>query len=402
MKRNFIVGIILLLTLPCQAQWKYAIASGTHVYAFGAHDTTAFFMSNAPVFDQHELWRFVPNGITGKWGASDNGIDFSQGNVTSFASIGSYMFAGMARADGANWGAYRTTDNGVIWKEAVGAPVASNGVYIYGTFGDSNYVARSLDGGNTWQQLSKAFLSLRGYALMGTSVFVLTSNSVWRSTDTGNTWSPLTPHLVGPMTTMDSLLFITAGGNVIVSTDSGQHWNPVAVDSAGTVPEHVNVLATDGKILFAGTTNGVFISTDYGQTWRAENAGLTKSTNVYAMGVFDTLLFVANNPGDSVFYRSIPEMIGDTGPASVVAQLPPGDSIDIYPNPASGMVSIRSGGTVIQGIAVLNVLGENVLVVPIHRESSFTLDLSKLPSGTYFLRIQTAKGSALRKIVINR
>jgi hypothetical protein len=83
----------------------------------------------------------------------------------------------------------------------------------------------------------------------------------------------------------------------------------------------------------------------------------------------------------------------------VVQTISSSDSIEVYPNPAAGIVTILSGGTSILGVSILNVLGEAVLDIPNLRESDITLDISKLPSGTYFLRIQTSNGSVLRKVV---
>ncbi len=182
--------------------------------------------------------------------------------------------------------------------------------------------------------------------------------------------------------------------------DSGTQWGPVAVDSGGTVPETVNVLVSDGKNLFAGTTKGVYFSMDTGKHWLAGNQGLTY-LNVDALGVFDTLLFVNTPASGGAYYtamRSIPEMT-DTTPASVVQSSQPGDTIESYPNPATGMVTIMAGGTSILAITVLNVLGENVLSLPNLRESDISLDISKLPSGTYFLQIKTTSGTVIRKIV---
>jgi hypothetical protein len=50
---------------------------------------------------------------------------------------------------------------------------------------------------------------------------------------------------------------------------------------------------------------------------------------------------------------------------------------------------------------VLSVLGVEVLTLdkPGGLSSEITLDLSQLPSGTYFLRIETSAGSVLRKVV---
>jgi len=83
-----------------------------------------------------------------------------------------------------------------------------------------------------------------------------------------------------------------------------------------------------------------------------------------------------------------------------VREMPqPSDTIAIYPNPASGAVTIFAGGTSIYGVRVRNVLGEQVLDMPSLHESNITLDLSKLPSGTYFLQIETEIGVALRKVI---
>ena len=399
MKRYFWISIILLASVQCQAQWKATVTWGKHVYAFGAHDSTAFFMSTTSIpSDLHQLWRLVP--VAG-WSYADNGIDFTQGNVTSFASLGSFFFVGLTHSDGSNGPVSISTDNGSNWEDAqIGGPIASNGKYLFsesGYYTGKNiiyFVARSRDAGQTWDSL----IDIAPAAIItnGTCVFVNTGSTLWRSTDTGNTWSQLSPTFVGVMTTMDSLLFITAGGNVIKSTDSGGTWSTVMVDSAG-MPVKVNLLVASKGNLFAGTATGVLMSTDSGHTWRAENVGLTRSVAVYAMGVFDTLLFVANNPGDSVFYRSIPEMTSKEG---VAERLPPGDSIEIYPNPTFSQVSIRSGGTSILGVEVLNVLGETILTQPLPKgEEHAVLDLSKLPSGTYFVEIQTANGTVLRKIV---
>ena len=231
---------------------------------------------------------------------------------------------------------------------------------------------------------------------------------MWRSTDTGNHWSQLSPQFTGAMTVMDSLLFITAtiGGSVIESTDSGSHWNTITVDTAGE-SEGVVALATDGRNLFAGTYgSGVLLSTNIGKTWRAVNTGFSTSFSpfrVYTMGVFDTLLFVdllaTNSQTYNLYARSIPEMANDTT-KSVVQISTVSDTIAIYPNPATGTVTILSGGISLLGVNVLNVLGEDVLDMPNLRESDITLDVSKLPSGTYFVQIETANGSVLRKVVI--
>jgi hypothetical protein len=206
------------------------------------------------------------------------------------------------------------------------------------------------------------------------------------------------------MTVMGTLLFIVGGGKLGESTDSGTNWSIVPVDNLGS-PVAVQCFATDGKNIFVGSPSGVLLSIDTGKNWRPVNDGLYYK-NVAIMGVFDTLLFagMSNVPiqTSSLYMRSIPEMVP---PKNAVQPVPVTvrDTIAIYPNPATGLVTIFAGSTPIERVSVLNVLGVEVLTLDkpggMSSNSEITLDLSKLPSGTYFLRIQTAAGSVLRKVV---
>ncbi len=391
-KRLTFVFLSCIISVPCNAQWKTA-GFNAQILAFGVHDTTLF------ESDAGAVGRFIPTAAPdAHWAESDNGIGFSGGNIVSFTSLGRYFYANQ---QGQDQFTFRSSDNGSTWNEVGGGVnIASNGFYLFGNYEyfGRHYFGLSRDSGMTWDSVEN-FVA-QTYATIGKCIFVNNGSAIMRSQDTGNTWSKLSPTFEGTMTTMGSLLFITGGGKVIESTDSGSQWVPVAVDSAGTVPETVNILVTDGKNLFAGTTKGVYFSMDTGKHWLAGNQGLTY-LNVDALGVFDTLLFVNTPASGGAYYtamRSIPEMT-DTTPASVVQSSPLGDTIEIYPNPANGMVTIFAGGTSILGVSVLNVLGESVLDMPNLRETEISLDISKLPSGTYFLQIQTASGSVIRKLV---
>ncbi len=397
MKRTFILIILIAFITPCSAQWKGVGSSASQVIAFGFHDSTLFISCSQFV------GRYIPTAPPGQqWVESDNGIGFSGGNIVSFSSLGRYFYANQ---QGQDQFTFRSSDNGSNWNEVGGGVnIASNGYYLFGNYEyfGRHYFGLSRDSGMTWDSVEN-FVA-QTYATIGKCIFVNNGSALMRSQDSGNlnTWSQISPQFVGAMTTMGSLLFITGGGNVIESTDSGSQWVPVAVDSGGTVPETVNMLVTDGKNLFAGTTKGVYLSTDIGKTWRVENQGLTSSLNVVTIGVFDTMLFIDIPAGvsNSILMRSIPEMTDTT--KSTVQASPPGDTIEIYPNPATGMVTIFAGSTAIIGVSMLNVLGLNVLDIPNPYRSDVTFDVSKLASGTYFVRIETAKGTVLRKITIER
>jgi photosystem II stability/assembly factor-like uncharacterized protein len=373
---------------PCAAQWKTA-AYNDQILAFGVHDTNFFVSSNGGVN------RYAPWQGAFQWVESDGGIDFTNENVTSFASLGTYFFAGCVEG-----GLYRSTNDGASWNQLQSdGPVYSNGTYLFGNSLSSAY--RSRDNGSNWQTMNCPEAS--SYASIGSYIFAIANNGLMRSTDTGNTWTKISPPFIGTMTVMGSLLFMADTGSVSVSADSGTKWQALPVDTAGEY-ERVTVLVTDGKNLFAGTPNGVLVSTDSGHSWRNGGEDGLPSKGILTLGVFDTLLFCQVQGARGQLYtavRPISQMV-DTTPSAVQVIAPPSDTIAVYPNPATETVTILAGGTSIYGVSVMNVLGENVLDMPNLRESDITLDLSKIPSGTYFLQIETGNGSVLRKVVIQR
>jgi hypothetical protein len=398
---------IVLAVAPCFAQWQ--IDSGLYqcqMLAFGAVDTN-FFASLANVQfqrgDSNELLRRTPWTSSG-WTECDMNHEVSAGGgVTSIASLGHYIFV----ANGG--GIIQTTDLGQTWigvgKDSIGAWI--NGGYSLGVIGSTVLSGgwRSTDSGaiGTWR-LDSATTNYASMVTMGSYLIGGANYGTWRSTDNGLHWTNTSNFNSTSFAIIDTTIF-AAGDGLQRSTDSGATWS--VVDGRSEL-----AIATDGKNLFAGTFDtGVLVSTDLGASWRAVNEGIRNNGSqhwVGALAVFDTLLYAnfsgsRGNPNTRDWFtchRPISEMVDST--ASVVEQIPVGDSIEIYPNPASGIVTIISGGTSIFGVSVLNVLGEDVLDMPSLREADISLDLSKLPAGTYFFKIQTSSGTQLRKITIER
>jgi Secretion system C-terminal sorting domain len=365
------------------------------------HDTTLFASRILLGGSGYYVALYVPPD---HWTEADGGIDFTQGFVGTFATLGQYFFAGLARTSGENAPAYGSTNNGSTWYSLQSAgPIATNGTYLFGT-DITPEMRRSRDTGKTWEVFTN--LDVQSYGCLGACIFAATSTNLWRSLDSGsaNTWTLDTTPIsnIKSFTFLDSIVYALNGsGAVIESTDSGTHWSPISIPR-----RTITCLATSGKYLFAGTDSGVFLSFDLGASWRTEDSGLGGFLKINALGVFDTFLFVGansgagNNPWYTAF-RPISEML-DTANSLVVAPVQPGDSLAIYPNPASGTVTILAGGTTLYGLSILDILGEDVLSVPRINDAELNLDVSKLSSGTYFFEIQTTEGIVIRKIVINR
>jgi hypothetical protein len=77
----------------------------------------------------------------------------------------------------------------------------------------------------------------------------------------------------------------------------------------------------------------------------------------------------------------------------------------LYPNPTNGGLSVQGPIESVKALSVYNVLGQQVMSLPIPRGSNGMLSLPQidaLSTGAYFLKLQTRNGETVRKFVIAR
>ena len=393
MKRAIPFLFLIVFAQLSRAQWRNAdFPSDFGILAFGVHDTSLFWGYPGNAIDA-SIFRRASDGT---WFRADTGLGQSQ--ITFFASLGKYLFASPS-----NSRAFFSSDNGATWNKAnIAGPVWTNGTYLFGQY-ITPTLNRSRDGGITWDSVSN--LRVQHAIAKGPWCVVSTSSGIYRSADSGGrgTWKAVSAPLnnITCFALNDSVLYAAngspgkSGGQLIKSTDSGATWQLM------TTSFDVSSLASDSVHLFAGGTQGVYMLNADGQSWTYESdQDVLKGHGVVALGVFDTLLFTdfaMSNPAYQLYSRSIPEMTAHSAVQTKPAIL---DTLMIYPNPLTSTVTITGGGnTTIEQVSVLNVLGVDLLDVSNNHQPELSLDLSKLPSGTYFLRVQTEDRTVLRKIV---
>ncbi|MCX6230226.1 MAG: phospholipase D-like domain-containing protein [Bacteroidetes bacterium] len=77
--------------------------------------------------------------------------------------------------------------------------------------------------------------------------------------------------------------------------------------------------------------------------------------------------------------------------------------ISIYPVPAKDFITVKSNGIRINGIKGLNYLGQQQFSKTNQQnEKEFTINVSNLSSGIYFMQLQTAKGIVVKKFIVGR
>ena len=77
------------------------------------------------------------------------------------------------------------------------------------------------------------------------------------------------------------------------------------------------------------------------------------------------------------------------------------NSLEVYPNPAEDQVTIRVNADIeMETVSVFSQVGQKVMELT-PNTSTISLDLSQLDNGIYFIQIENASSSTIKKIVVN-
>lgn len=75
-------------------------------------------------------------------------------------------------------------------------------------------------------------------------------------------------------------------------------------------------------------------------------------------------------------------------------------AISIVPNPTTGSITIISPQTVVESVEVFDIRGRKLMTVD-YNTANYPLDLSTLQSAIYFVKINTLKGSVIKRVLKN-
>lgn len=250
----------------------------------------AVFVFNSSIFAGTGFGLYRSTNAGNNWELDTVGLGDNAFGVSSFAGIGSTIFAGTSSG-----GAYRSTNNGDSWIQTnsgltspfVNTLAVVNGVLLAGT--QNAGVFRSTDNGNNWG--GGQFDIVLALAVIGNDAFEATLGGVMRSTDAGLTWNPANTGIPPTNNTrslgvLGTTLFVGMGNNgdkggVYRSTDLGGTW--VEKNTGYINTQVLKFLKPDANTIFAGNADGgLFKTTNNGATWTfIKNFG-TGVTSIYS------------------------------------------------------------------------------------------------------------------------
>ncbi|HYM20258.1 MAG TPA: T9SS type A sorting domain-containing protein [Candidatus Kapabacteria bacterium] len=160
--------------------------------------------------------------------------------------------------------------------------------------------------------------------------------------------------------------------------------------------------STEPDTIFAepgSTISGSVFSTLYMKSGSVFTAGHGTNNIIYGDGASVSISsddFTLNCPTLDFDYTNAPPNVAH--PLSVKNDLN-SVSITLFPNPTGGILSVQGLPSDNITVSVFNILGETVMVQKNPPAPDFTLDLSKLVPGTYYIRFSSANSVTTKMVV---
>ncbi len=300
--------------------------------------------------------------------------------------------------DGANW--TKVFTNGGLKFTAVDQ---QNGQVVYA--GGSSGLFKSTNAGTTWNEIGQS----ENFAFT-TSV----QNAVMRN-DIVPTYDDLeaNPPVVAWQGVFEiktdpnipNRVYVVAYGTnkgLYRSDDAGLNWTKIYANNkmrgVAIAPQDSNIIYATSSLNyhsggFSNESKGIFYSTDAGQTWTMANEGMPWTNG----GKIEIETGVSPNvwawsPGTGVQYSPVPSNI--LGLETMQLE----NSI-LYPNPVENNLTIRSKLLkTLNDISVYNVIGKKIANFKFNSTTN-TVDVTKLSSGIYFLKITSISNSEVIKFI---
>ena len=216
--------------------------------------------------------------------------------------------------------------------------------------------------------------------------------SIFRSITLGETWEQV-------YTTVANYSIITAiqfptpivgyalgnNGVFLKTTDSGLSWNETIISPLSDLTA---LYFTSENVGYINNAGGIWKTTDSGNTWEAQNMNTP--------AIVRDIQFASENVGyaltDEKIYKTI-----NAGEVLGVEDRETINGITVFPNPASNFVSVNNENGDLESVQLIDLTGRILKSVNQNFEN---IDISKIASGNYFLRIESYEGTITRKLII--
>jgi len=234
--------------------------------------------------------------------------------------------------------------------------------------------------------------------------------NVWVTQNNGLNWTDIDDSLpdryvtaVQPSPNFQSNVYVTHSGykaneyipHVHKSANYGATWTDISGDLPQAAVNDILIMPGNESTLFIATDAGVYYTVNGGTNW------LRAGNNMPVMPVYDihrnpaTNKLMAGTFARSVWSIDIPLVI-----SGVSSALEVNPEMKLFPNPAIHNLNIELNGSGNADITVEDIQGKNVLTQKeVRAGKPFSLDVSGLPAGVYFIRVRNADKNYCHKFL---
>lgn len=403
MKTNLLsklcIGALLIGQAVIAQSWKWApLTSGTSNNLNGVQFLDA--NNGYACGDNGTVLKTTDGGAT--WNAVNISTSYPVRQVSFTSTTQGWAAVGDPNNYTTSGALYVTADGGTTWTPVTwpGSSYANLSVQFFsatsGYLGSTHYTAGTgtdtyytSNGGTTWASnpsnidwnwiYDMSFLNATTGWSVGDNV---TNGSIFYTNNGGTTWtsqnSTTTFYYGIDFKSANVGYVVGASGTILATTNGGINWN---AQTSGTAKQLNGVSFASTTTGWAAGDTGIIVMTSNGGTaWGNETSGT--SQNINAITCLDSNTAWAVGNGGVILKREFTTGINEVNKAS---------AIHIYPNPSTGIFTLEmnSENRKVKGeVEVYNMLGEKVYSHSfISHTSSFKMDVSNLPSGTYLVKV---------------
>lgn len=290
-------------------------------------------------------------------------------------------------------------------------------------YGGSDIVYKSTNGSNSWTG-TNSNNPLDGNPVLAMEISSTNQNLVYAATaptiipqmglyktiNGGNVWTDVTGSLpnrylldiaIDPVN--NNIVFITLGGfgtaHLYKTINGGSTWTAFGVGLPDVPTNTITIDPLNTQVIYIGNDLGVFVSIDGGANWQPFNDGLYDATMIFDISISPSNRKLRSGThGKGIYERyMLPPNITE------VAQTNPAFDFNIYPNPASEFIVIRSafGLNKKNDITIYDESLKKVAQTSFDNNTNgeYKINIAAYPSGIYFMNIISDKNSMVKKFI---